>query len=239
MADAPNPSEPARPRPVVLPYQRVTIQAPVTVRKFYSALEAQLYANELADHDIEYSIVNQNAATTLGWYSGFAQVELQVHAEDAPEARQLLARLNVNSSDVEPADNADPQAPIPDPQGDGMLVTAAAYDDPGALYDAAATLGAAYIESFLPVLVPRGDRPRGSGNRFVIRVRQPDLERAREALRQEPRALDDEPRCPACGSWQTFELPAPWPGIWNFLLGRKLNNERRLECLRCHHRWIG
>jgi DNA-directed RNA polymerase subunit RPC12/RpoP len=48
----------------------------------------------------------------------------------------------------------------------------------------------------------------------------------------------NEPRCPQCGSWRTYELPAPWPGLMNFVLGRAPDQPRQLECLKCHHRWI-
>lgn len=236
--DAPPGEQPSPARPLVLPYQRAVLRAPVTVRKFFDAMEAQIYANELASHDIEYALLNQNAPNALGWYSGFGQVELQVLEEDAAAANELLSRLHLDPGEVEPAEESDPQAPLPDPDGGGMLVAAAAYEDPQRLYDAAALLGAAHVECFLPVLVPRGDRPKGVGERFVIRVRQADRERAREVVEQaEPADHDDEPRCPKCGSWQTYLLPSPWPGIWNYLLRRAPQQPREVECLRCHHRW--
>lgn len=226
-----------RPERLVLSYQRVSLQAPVTVRKFFDVMEAQLYANELAAHDIEYSLLNQNSQNMLGWYSGFGQIELQVRQEDAAEAEELLSRLNVNPDEVEPADISDPQAPIVDPDGGDTLVMAAAYEQPRKLYDAAATLGAANIECFLPVLVPRGTKPLGQGERFVIRVREEDLQEAREILDRQLRDHEDEPRCPRCGSWQTYQLPVPWGGIWNFLFSRTSEASGELECLRCHHRW--
>lgn len=221
----------------VLGYQRVVLRAPVTVRRFFDPMEAQLYANELAAHDIEYAILSQNVATFLGWYSGFSQVELQVHQEDAATADQLLSRLQLDPADVEPAEDSDPQAPVPDPSGNGKLVVAGAYDNPRRLYDAAATLGSAHVEAFLPVLVPRGSRPAGTGRRFLLRVREPDLERAQEILLSDADEHEDEPRCPRCGSWQTYLLPRPWTGLWNLLTGRTAGQPRQVECLRCHHRW--
>ena len=222
---------------MVLAYQRAVLRAPVTVRKFFDVMEAQLYANELASHDIEYSLLNQNTPNTLGWYSGFGQIELQVREEDAAEAGEILSRLNVNPDEVEPAEESDPQAPIPDPQGGGTLAAAVAYERPRNLYDAAAVLGAAHIECFLPVLVPRGASAAGVGRRFVIRVREADLERAREVLQRQSQEHEDEPRCPRCGSWHTYLLPPPWPGLWKFLFSRTPSPSRELECLRCHHRW--
>jgi hypothetical protein len=225
-------------RPVVLAYQSAALRAPVTVRKFFDPMEAQIYANELAAHDIEYALLNQNAPSALGWYSGFAQVQLQVREEDVAEANELLSRLKLEPGEVEPAEEVDPKIPMPDPSGNGTLVSAGAFEDPRQLYDAAGVLGAAHVECFLPVLAPRGDRPKGTGARFVIRVREADSERAQQVLGNEDDAdHDDEPRCPKCGSWQTYLLPAPWPGIWNFLLGRAADQPRHVECLRCHHRW--
>lgn len=221
---------------LVLPYQRVIargVQA-VTVRKFYDPMEAQLFANELAAHGIEYHLLNQNTST-LGPYSGFSQVELQVRREDAKAASELLDRLQLDPSDVEPEHDSDPTVPIADPAGPGMLVAAASYDNPRHLHDAAAALGAAHVDSFLPLLVARGDRPKGTGKRFVIRVREADLERAR-AILHENETTDDEPRCPYCGSWRVYTHP-PRQGLINFLLGRIPDQPPRLECLRCHRRW--
>jgi len=48
----------------------------------------------------------------------------------------------------------------------------------------------------------------------------------------------NEPRCPQCGSWRTYELPTPWPGLMNFLFGRTPEQPRQNECLKCHYRWI-
>ena len=221
---------------VILPYQTAIHGGVVSVRKFYDAMEAQLYANELAAHGIRYHLLNQNT-NTLGPYSAFSQVELQVSEEDAPRARELLARLQLDPSEVEPEHEADPDVPVPDPAGTGMLVPAAAYDNPRFLYDAATALGAAHIESFLPTLVARGDRPAGTGTRFVIRVREADLERARTILQAEGDPEENtEPRCPRCGSWRVYRHP-PKQGLVNFLLGRIPDQRPRLECLRCHHIW--
>lgn len=239
MADPTDSNEAQGDRPPVLPYQRQPTAPAVTVRKFYDAVEAQLYANVLEAAGIEYSLLNMNT-NTLGAYSAFSQVELQVRDEDAAEARAVLDGLQLDPVDVEPEADPGPEASIPDPAGDGELVPAAAYATPRELYDAAGALGGARIECFLPVLVPRGDRPKGAGNRFVVRVRAGDVSRAREVLAGEaaPEGRDDdEPRCPSCGSWRTYAVPSPWPGLANFLLGRAPEQPRQTECLRCHHRW--
>ena len=236
-----DPDDPANdPPPPILSYQRHASSPLVTVRTFYNAMDAQLCANELDAAGIRCALTNQNT-NTLGPYSAFSQVELQVRQEDVEDAQQMLSHLDVKSTDVEPEQDVDPSAPLPDPSGEGVLVAAGAFDTPGAMYDAAATLGAARVECFLPVLVPRGDRPAGSGKRFVIRVREDELERARDVLAEgDEKSGDDEvePRCPECGSWRTYRIPGEGAGLLGFLLGREPKPSGQVECLRCHHRWM-
>lgn len=240
MAD--EPAEPSIPIPIarraVLPYQGVAGTAVKTVRKFYDPIEAQLFANELAVNDIDYSLVNQNV-TGLGLpYSGFSQIELQVRERDLEQATGLLSTLQVNPLEVEPENATDPHEPIPDPAGEGTLLAAGEYDNPRALFDAAATLGAARVECFIPTLVPRGQRPAGNGKRFILRVRASDEARAREILTQrEADPDDDEPRCPRCGSYRVAAASRPWPGLVKFLMGGGSASPAEMECLRCKHRW--
>lgn len=218
----------------VLSYQRHAFSPLVTVRRFYNALDAQLFANELDAAGIWCNLANQNA-NTLGPYAAFSQVELQVREEDVEEARSLMAHLDASSTEVEPEQDVDPSDPVPDPGGEGVLVSAAAFENPAAMFDAAAALGAAHVESFLPVLAPRGDRPAGEGKRFVVRVRECDVERAREIL--ETTEEDDEPRCPECGSWRVYAVPVSKRGFLGLLFGSEPAESGELECLRCHHRW--
>jgi hypothetical protein len=240
MTDSPDDSSGSIPlaRRTVLPYQGVQATNAVTLRRFYDPFEAQLYANELAAHGIDYYLMNQNA-NVLGAWAGSSQVELQVREHDLPVAHAALAQFHVNPLEVEPAEDSDPSSPIPDPSGDGHLVSAAAYDNPRHLFDAASTLGAARIECFLPLLVPRGDRPAAEGNRFVLWVHEADAERARVSLAQADaeRAEEDEPRCPKCGSYRVELAPAPWPGLVKFLFGRRSDVPRQMQCFRCRERW--
>lgn len=224
-------------RPPVLPYQSSLPTSAVTVRKFRDVYEAQLYANELAGHGIDYFLMNQNTNDVLGAYAGFTLVELQVREQDVEQANAVLANLEINPLEVEPAEATDPDQPLPDPAGNGMLVTAAAFDNPRSLFDAAATLGAARIESFLPTLVARGDRPVGIGKRFVLRVRQEDSEQAVDLLQRAAQedADEDEPRCPQCGSYRVMLVPQARAKFIDFLLGRR--TQELMECLRCHHQW--
>jgi putative signal transducing protein len=192
-------------QPPILSYQRNAFSPLVTVRTFYNALDAQMLANELDAAGIRCTLTNQNT-NTLGPYSAFSQVELQVRQDDAGEARQILARYDTSSTEVEPEEDLGASVPVPDPSGRGTLVTAGAFDTASAMFDAAAALGAAHVECFLPVLVPRGDRPRGHGKRFIVRVREDDVERARHILERPADDSDEdpgEPRCPECGSWRT------------------------------------
>jgi hypothetical protein len=225
-------------RRTVLPYQGILPTKAVTVHKFYDAFEAQLYANELAAHGIDYYLLNQNA-NVLGPYAPSSLLELQVREQDVAETRAVLSRFHVNPAEVEPAGDSDPTRSIPDPAGEGRLVSAAAYDTPRRLFDAAATLGAARVECFLPLLVPRGDRPPGQGNRFVLWVREADAEPARETLARadSEQANDQEPRCPKCGSYRVDLAPPPWPGLLKFLLGARPDAPRHMQCFRCGERW--
>jgi hypothetical protein len=238
MPQAGDPND-ANAEPPILSYQRHAFSPLVTVRTFYSALDAQLYANELDAAGIRCTLANQNT-NTLGPYSAFSQVELQVRQDEAEEARQLLSHLDLKSTDLEPEQDVDASSPLPGPSGEGLLIPVAAFDNPGAMFDAAAALGAARVECFLPVLVPRGDHPAGAGNRFVVRVRESEVDRAKDVLAREPDEADesDEPRCPRCGSWRTYPVPGPGGGFFALLLGREPKPSGEVECLRCHHRWI-
>jgi hypothetical protein len=224
-------------RRAVLPYQAALPTSAKTVRKFNDVYEAQLFANQLAAHGIDYYLMNRNT-NILGAYSGFSLVELQVREQDAIQAEAVLSQFQINPLEIEPAEETDATQPISDPAGEGMLVAAAAFDNPRSLYDAAATLGAAHIESFLPMLVARGDRPAGTGNRFVLRVREGDGERATELLARaaEEEAEDGEPRCPRCGSYRIVAVPQFWRDVMRFIRGDG-DRSSQMQCLRCQNRW--
>jgi hypothetical protein len=225
-------------RRAVLPYQTPGSGAAKKLRTFHDQLEAQLYANELAAHGIQYFLANGNVVSLGLPYSGFSQIELQVRAEDLDRAKAVLADFQANPMEVEPADPVDPQQPIADPDGNGSLLTAAAFENPGALFDAAASLGAARIECFVPALVDRRVRPAGVGKRFALRVREEDLDRATQVLASADEDDDGEPRCPKCGSYRVTPVE-PWSETLRFLLGMRRKSEPKMECLRCKHQWLG
>jgi hypothetical protein len=220
-------------RRTVLPYSGAAVTSAVTVRSCGNPMEAQLVAGRLTSAGIDSYLMNENA-NALGPYSGFCPIDVQVKKEDLERAREVLAQGDFDPLDVEPAAETAEEA--------ADLAEVAVFDNPRALFDAAAVLGAARIDSFLPALAPRGGRPRGTGDRFRLRVRPQDLERARDELDHASHdrrddADEDEMRCPHCGSWRVYPLSRPWPGILPFLFGGARTEERDYECLRCRARW--
>ena len=240
MADEPANPTPSVPlaRRTVLPYQGSLPTSAVTVGTFYNVYEAQILANQLAFQGIDYYLMNQNVSV-LGPYAGASQVELQVRKEDVPAARNALSQFQANSLEAEPAEPSDPDQPIPDPSGRGLLVAAGAFDNPRSLFDAAATLGAAHVEGFLPLLVPRSNQATGAAVHFVLRVRETDLAAAREILANAAaeEADDEEPRCPKCGSYRVAAVSGFWADLMQFVRG-KPKPPKVIECLRCRQRWV-
>jgi len=132
----------------------------VTLRSFYSALDAQIHANALAEAGIAYNLLGSNT-NSLGPYNAFTQVDLQVQSSDREAATRILIELEATSGESE-------------------------------------------MDSELS-----------------------------EAMNEA-----NQPRCPKCASWRTYEVPAPWPGLMNYLLGRSPDRPRQVECLKCHYRWF-
>lgn len=232
MPDAPDPESP--PAPPVLSYATPAGEeaALATVARCASTAEAELCVGELADAGIPAHVLNQHTSG-LGPYSGGSEVEVQVRRQDAARAAEVLAL--VTSDDVEPAD--EPPTPVDETGAPVPLAVAAAYDHPSLLRDAVTHLAAASVEAFPPRLVPRGDRPAGEGKRFLLRVREDDLDRARAVLADaEGDAGDDEePRCPQCRAWRVYKIS---PGFWRdlFGLGRKPGEPEQYLCLACKYR---
>lgn len=192
--------------------------------------QAELDASVLRREGIPAQVFGAHAGSLGFFYQGFNSVELHVRCEDVERATQTLARLK--SEDLEPADDSPDVTPAVDDFGQ-PLVIAAAFDNVRALRDAQAILASAHISSVLPVLAPRGDRPPGIGKRFVLRVADPDAERARHLLCDD---ADDraEPRCPRCASWRTYSIVPFWKSLAAmFHLTDKPRKE--VECLACHH----
>jgi hypothetical protein len=118
------------------------------------------------------------------------------------------------------------------------------FDTAREMYDCAATLGSVRIEPILPNLVRRPEDAAPSGRKFVVRVLEEDLGRAKRILAEakDESEDEDEPRCPACASWHVgkrvdglFATLARWFGA-----GRSAADPSppgKWECYRCHHRF--
>lgn len=168
-------------------------------------------------------------------YSGTTAVELWVREEDANAAREILAR---SPDDLEPVDDPGDALPVLGENGVMIqLVAIASYEKMRDFRDAAAVLASARIRIFPPALRSRGDRPPDPTKRFILKVGQPDEERATQLLAQS-RADDqeeDDPRCPKCNSWRVV-------GVSQFLNGLKAFfglgpwPAREMECLACGHK---
>ena len=196
----------------------------------------------LEGEGIPYQIHNAAIMSTLSLYAGgWTSVELHVRKEDAARAAAVLARY-ADDSDLEPAEDwQDAPPPLDDAGRPIALAAAAAYEGARRMRDAATVLAAARVQFYLPMLAPRGDRPKGEGARFVLRVAEEDLERARAVLEnaEEEAGHEDEPRCPRCSAWRVHPVRSGGllRGIGQALgLSKPLPFEGEgFECLACHH----
>jgi hypothetical protein len=155
-----------------------------------------------------------------------------VQSDDAGRAAEILAR---STEDLEPAEEtasekATATDPASDPNQTQPLVVAAAFDSVRALLDAQVVLASANIRFVAPVLAPRGDRPPGTGKRFILRVVKDDLPRA-QSLIWEQDDMED-PRCPKCGSWRVFP-DATWLETLSEITGLGHKPPKKYECLAC------
>ena len=219
----------------------------VTVATCPELAEAEMIAGDLEAEGIRCTVTNRHAAA-MGAWGGGARVYVEVPKDEAGRAAEVM-RVRALGDDVEPADGAaGPDAAMAEPPVDERgrpvpLVVAVAYDTAGRMRDAVTTLGSARVRCYVPRLVPRGDRPPGEGNRFVVRVRADDLARARAVLHEsdDHAAIgddDDEPRCPACSSWRVHRLGSLWVNLGRFfgLVGGSEKTDP-FQCLACGHEW--
>jgi hypothetical protein len=88
--------------------------------------------------------------------------------------------------------------------------------------------------------VPRGDRPPGEGKRFVLRVHEDDLDRARALLDDAEEDEDDDPRCPKCASHRVYPFGGGLKGVLarTFGFGGPTGGagSAGFECLACRYR---
>lgn len=232
----------------VLPYASAASSADgrrtVVVSRGASGPEAALLASALNAAGIEAEIINHHT-DALRLYVGGTDVKLLVMAEDAERAAEVI-RL-ARSDEVEPADADSPghpaaPAPVDDDGRPVSLVPVAAFDHVRPMRAAATVLSSARIDPFPPTLVARGDRPPGTGKRFVLRVREDDLERARAVLEDAEAEAEeeDDPQCPKCGSHRVY----PFGGGILRVLARMVGfggpdgagGAAGFECLACKYR---
>jgi hypothetical protein len=211
--------------------------------------EAELRSGELDAAGIPSQVVNTNVTATFGPYIGGSRIEVHVMQGDVERAAEVLKKRAAGADDeLEPEQGPDGsdvlEAPPPtvDDEGEPVnLAEAAVYDNPRLMREAAVLLESARVSCWLPRLVPRGDKPAGRGRRFVVRVRDEDVGRARAVLAEaEEEARDsEEPRCPKCASWQVAPVGQFWQSVWRKFLGGRGTGAAgpQMECLQCRHRW--
>ncbi len=207
----------------------------VTLTAVSSEAAAALIADALSDGGIRSLIINSHTNSLGVPYSGFAAIKVQVQEHDAEAAKQIVSALGRFADDLEPAENTSPVAL----DASGMEVetqVAEAFAHARLLFDAAAALEAAHIPHFMPNLVPRGARPVGTGNRFLLRVGPDDLPRARAILREVEADEKEEPHCPRCYSWRVIEASDWMSNLLRLISFRPILGPH-LECTQCGHRW--
>lgn len=192
--------------------------------------EAELFSAVLATEDIPSQVFGANTSAVDWFYQMFNDVDLIVMEADVDRARQVLAAAKTDA--VEPAQEPAEAPPPKDEQGN-PLVPVDGYERVADLRDAQVILASSQIDSYGPRLVLRGEKPAGTGKRFVLRVAENDLERAREILAEEADEDDGEPRCPKCGSWQVVERKGVLGSLAS-LVGAE--GRSWYECHSCHYR---
>jgi hypothetical protein len=201
----------------------------VKLANYGTANEAEIASAVLAAQGIEAQVFGANTSAVYWFWQVITDVDLLVPEADAERAREILSR--VTSNDLEPAD--EPANASPADERGRVLVPVGAYDNLPALRDAQTVLASEQINAYGPRLVLRGDKPPGTGKRFVLRVAEQDLESARALLAEEAEEDRDEPRCPKCGSWRVISTKTLLEGLAGAV---GLGGPGAYECLSCHHR---
>lgn len=245
-AEGPDTPQPPAVLHYAVPGQDGGIGHGVTVAECANEAEAELVAGELAAEGIPSEVVNQIVTATIGLYLGGSQIRVRVAAGDVERAAQVLRRRAAEDEELEPVDDlAAPDGVAPpaalDEQGRPIrLAAAGAFETLRLMNEAGTVLAASRIRIFPPTLVPRGNRPKGQGPRFVLRVPEEDADRARSILEDAAAEAgeDDDPRCPECNSWRVFKaggLLADLGRLFGIGTGRPRPRPGDLECLACRH----
>jgi hypothetical protein len=219
--------------PPVLSYATPVDNAMVLLASFGNASEAELHAAELGAEGIRTTVLNGNVNSLGMPYSGFSMVEMHVHPDDVTRARAVLALAT--SDDLEPLDDPG-TTPVIDDEGQPLsLVQVAAFESVRMLRDAQTILASGHVRSHLPIMAPRGDRAPGEGKRFILRVGEDDLEKARRLLEAAEDEADEEDfRCPQCHAWRVIAVPQVWKSFVALICFTSAPEEQ-MECLACKH----
>jgi hypothetical protein len=232
MADQDESKPPALP---VLSYAAPVGKGMVRLTSFGNESEAEMRAAELIAEGIHAQVFNKNVNSLGVPYSGFSMVEIHVLPEDVERATAVLALAT--SDDLEPVADAD-SAPVTDDEGHPLpLAPAAAFESVRMMRDAQTILAAGHVRSHLPIMAPRGDRPPGEGKRFILRVNEDDLDKARQLLdaREAGDGDEEECRCPQCHAWRVIPVPQVWKSFVALITFTSAPEER-MECLACKHK---
>ena len=214
----------------VLQYARPMDPEPtreVTIARVATGAEAEMISGQLGAAGIPSHIQDRNVEV-LGPYAAGSSVKVVVMAGDFDWATEVLR------DEVEPAGESN--RPLDDAGQPVVLAEVASFDQPRLLRQAAATLAAAHISTYLPTLIPRSQSTPGEGKRFVLRVEADELERAHSLLEERDEDGDDgpEPHCPKCHAWRVHKNTSMLEEIIRFFgLGRGRPYE--YECLNCRH----
>jgi Putative prokaryotic signal transducing protein len=202
----------------------------VRLANYSSEYEAELAANALNAEGITTQIFGANTNAVNWFWVGFNSVELMVLAADVPRAREILSKASAEN--LEPVPEL-PDAGLPVDEQGNPLVIVGAYETVQQMRDAQAVLESSSIRTFAPRLEPRGDRPLGTGTRFVLRVAEVDLPRAQKLIEDEADEDAGEARCPKCGSWRVYQSDSLMNSL-AALVGR--GRGPQAECLSCHYK---
>jgi hypothetical protein len=190
---------------------------------------------------IESHVFNENTQALGMHFSGFTQAQIHVPSRDATRAAAIVRQLIDDPDAVEPADE-DPLLPPTRGEDGAELVVVGRYDHPRSLQEAAAVLGSARINPYLPRLLARGERPVGTGDRFLLRAEADDADRARSLLEDAREEAEEDARernlvrCPKCNRLTGERIPRLWQ-VMVALVTLRAFPKPEAHCGPCRHRW--
>jgi hypothetical protein len=162
-----------------------------------TADEGETTAAILETAGIDAQVFGANTNNVDWFWQLFNDVDVIVRKEDLEKAKEITDRTD--APELEPADEPDGEAT--DENG-RPLVRIAAFDNVADMRDAQTILASEKIEAYTPRLVIREKGAAAHGKRFVLRVVESEVEKAKTVLAQEAAEDKDVPRCPKCGSWR-------------------------------------